>query len=122
MSAQQRLNELANFQKKIELKLAEQRWEYLINSINDLLKHNLLTEKDSQIVKNPGYLKSLFENWEKETQFSSRCPDCMIDIIGPRKLMHMHLKKHQERRPLRENDHWNQNFRIHFPRLKYFRI
>ncbi|MDE1868100.1 MAG: hypothetical protein KGI08_10390, partial [Thaumarchaeota archaeon] len=81
----------------------------------------LVTKRDAIRIITPQWQKSALHNWLKEPQFSSRCPECMLDITGPRVLIHYHMKVHDAKRTeVREGEDYSRPFRIHFPTFKEF--
>ena len=119
--SQKQLGNLTNIFKKSLLKFDWQLRDYLNESIKFLVMKKLVLERDAIQIQTQTWKDAAIKNWLNETQFSSRCPECQIDITGPRKLIHCHLKWHDAKRSeRRENEHFNQKFRIHFPTLKEF--
>ena len=115
MSSLDRLNSLGDSLKKQSIKFENAIYETLEYSIKNLIDHKLVLPKDAIQMADPSFKRAAFNNWKIEPQYSSRCPECMIDIPGPRKLMWNHLKVHQSKKDhIKENEPWNQNFRIHF--------
>jgi|SRR5579872_3043109 len=118
---QRQLGYLSDIFKKAQIKFDSQLYNYLRESIKSLILKKLITPRDAQIIIKPEWQKSAIQNWMKEPQFSSRCPTCQIDITGPRKLMHFHLKYHDAKRTeIRENEDFLQQFRIHYPTFNEF--
>lgn len=102
-----------NLQKQID-NLAR---ETISQSIKDLSKHNLVRNIDKELMKDSKWQDAALKNWYKEPQMSSRCPICQIDIKGPRKLIHLHMKKHLEdknRGEIKTNEDFTVPFRIHY--------
>ena len=104
---------MLNLQKGIE-SLAK---EAISQSIKDLSKHNHIRNIDKELMGQSSWQNTALKEWMKEPQMSSRCPDCQIDIVGPRKLIHMHMKKHldeKNRGEIKGNESFTRPFRIHY--------
>jgi hypothetical protein len=112
-----KLNRLANHQVKLSLKFEDQIFKKLIDTIRDLIRHNLVLPQDASQMMDVSWQQAAFRNWKEEFQYSSICPECMIEIPGPRKIMHYHLKLHQSKHrggEIFEYDDWRQKFRVAF--------
>lgn len=104
---------MLNLQKSIE-NLAK---ESINQSIKDLTKHNHVRNIDKELMKDAKWQDAALKNWLKEPQMSSRCPICQIDIVGPRKLIHLHMKKHLDDKnggEIKGNEDFTMPFRIHY--------
>ena len=104
---------MLNLQKSIE-NLAR---ESINQSIKDLSSKNLIRDIDKDLMSQANWQNTALNDWLKEPQMSSRCPECQIDIVGPRKLIHMHMKRHQQQKnggDLRGNEDFTRGFRIHY--------
>ena len=102
---------------EIQKKIAMLGSKIIDDSIKDLTKHDLIRKIDQELLKDKGWKQRALEHWLHEPQLSCRCPDCQIDIRGPRALMHKHLMKHSEKRSKEVNDSntFESQFRIHYP-------
>ena len=101
--------------KEILYKEAErQAYETIKDTTRIMLDKNMVAENDRFKLKYHNFLKACVKNYSMESQVCMRCPECLIDIYGPREMMKMHAKKHHEKDNKKENEMKILRTRMHF--------
>ena len=101
--------------KEILYKEAERHaYETIKDTTRIMLDKNMVAEHDRFKLTDPNFLQACVKNYSMESQISMRCPECLIDIYGPREMMKMHAKKHHEKDNKKENEMKILRTRMHF--------
>ena len=82
------------------------------NSIESLKKKNLLLAKSHQFFTPDKY--NMFVKFQENQVFKEwTCPICQISVYGPNKLLIEHHKIHSNKRELKENEPYQQEYKIY---------
>lgn len=80
----------------------------LYSTVQDMLNKKHLPSDFKPL--DPSIFNSMHTNWNLEPFKLHRCPECMITIPGPKKLLLEHHKTHARRREIGENETFNRRY------------